>query len=69
MNLIEFIPLISEDQEVIVLYKLNIASEEYEEIGTYSNIGEIPMRFAYARVNTILGFNASGYDGIKILVM
>ena len=69
MNLVDFVALISEDQEVIVLYKLNIVSEEYEEIGTYSNVGEIPMRFAYARVNTILGFNAFGDDGIKILVM
>ena len=69
MNLVDFVPIISEDQGIIVLYKLNITSEEYEKIGEYSDMGEIPLRFAYARVTTILGFNASGYDGIKICIM
>lgn len=69
MNLVDFVPIISEDQGIIVLYKLNITSEEYEKIGEYSDMGEIPLRFAYAHVTTILGFNASGYDGIKICIM
>ena len=69
MNLIDLVSVISEDHDVIVLYKLNTTSEEYEKIGEYSDMGEIPLRFAHARVTTILGFNASGYDGIKICVM
>ena len=39
------------------------------KIGEYGDMGEIPLRFAYAHITTIIGFNASGYDGIKICVM
>jgi hypothetical protein len=69
MNLVDFVPLISEDQDIIVLYKLNTLSEEYEKIGEYWDIIEIPLIYAHKHINVVEGFNADGYNGIKILVM
>ena len=66
MNLIEFIPLITEDQDKIVLRRLDARQQEYVIVGEYHSIKEIPIIYAYMSVNYVLGFNAEGYDGIQI---
>lgn len=66
MNLIEFIRLISIDQDDIVLRRLDARQQIYVTIGEYKRIGEIPIIYAYMNVDSILGFNSSGYNGIQI---